>query len=57
LQGRRVDWGAVAVLVTQYDVMEFLAACYGDDGIPGELWRVAVSLKSDGRYALIASEV
>lgn len=56
LQGRRVDWGAYAAAVTQADVTAFLETCYGRDGVPADLVRLALSLEPGRRYTLIASE-
>lgn len=54
--GRRVDWGAVALVVTRDDLHAFAVDCYGRERLPGALTDLILALDPQRRYALVASE-
>ena len=55
LRGRRVDWGALAAIVTVRDLREFIVASYGADRMPSELTALLLELDPKRQYALVAS--
>ena len=54
--GRRVDWGAVAIVVQRDDIWEFLTDSYGRYAVPNILIQAFASLDPKRKYALVASE-
>ncbi len=66
LEGRQVDWGAWAAVVTKHGIMSLIDKLYGPDNAYCELQhlcealvrlRTAVQLlPADGRFALVADE-
>jgi len=56
LDGKQVDWGAIAARVTVPELRAFVHRCYGDDVAP-QLAEFIAGLDPDRSYALVGTDL